>query len=80
MKAAEETVRTNNPSFKYIDSILNDWFNKGVKNKEEAVQALKEHDNKNQDNKGTEPKKQATNKKRIRRIDDRDWEKMLGID
>ena len=30
MRAAEETVRTNNPSFKYIDGILADWHKREV--------------------------------------------------
>lgn len=75
MRAAEETIRTNNPSFKYIDSILQDWYNKGVKNVTEAETALRQHDSKE-----NEKKKLGAVKKRITRTDSRDWEKMLGID
>ncbi len=75
MRAAEETIRTNNPSFKYIDSILQDWYNQGVKNVAEAETALRQHDAKE-----TGKKKQTPGKKRISRTDNRDWEKILGID
>lgn len=75
MRAAEETIRTNNPSFKYIDGVLLDWHNKGVTNVTEAEAALKQHDCQ-KNNK----KKFGSTKKRITRADSRDWEKMLGID
>ncbi|MDD4665470.1 MAG: DnaD domain protein [Clostridia bacterium] len=80
MRAAEETVRTNNPSFKYIEGILQDWQQKGVKNLQDAELALQQHD---QRKKGKEKKQGFTkdaNKKRISRTDNRDWEKMLGIE
>ncbi|MDD2400624.1 MAG: DnaD domain protein [Clostridia bacterium] len=74
MKAAEETVRTNSPSFKYIDSILENWYSQGVKNIEDAGKALYEHDNKEE-----KTQKQGNKKKRISHADSRDWEKMLDV-
>ncbi len=75
MRAAQETVRTNNPNFNYIDGILKNWHEKGVKDLQGAEQALLEHDQQSQ---SVQNKK--TGKKRISRADNRDWEKMLGID
>lgn len=84
MRAAEETVRTNNPSFKYIDRILEDWFNRGVKNVTEALQAIREHDQKKEPPVTSQRDGQArtvrSQKKRINHADNRDWEKLLGID
>lgn len=87
MRAAEETVRTNSPSFKYIDSILEDWHHQGVKTVQEATMALQEHDQQyeqkhkqKQEQKKTEKRKTGNTKKRISHTDSRDWEKMLGID
>lgn len=75
MRAAMETVRTNNPSFKYIDGILKDWHEKGVKTIEEAEQVLRQRDAK------TKNEKKTVNKNsRKKMVDTRDWEKMLGID
>lgn len=83
IRAAEETVRTNSPSFKYIDRILENWFNKGVKNMEDALKAIEEHDRpkeqKHEQGSGRSTSTRAQ-KKRLNRADDRDWEKMLGID
>jgi DnaD/phage-associated family protein len=75
MRAAEETVRTNNPSFRYIDGILKDWYQKQVTNVSEAEKALREHDRQ-------KPQKvvRTTGRKRISRVDQRDWEKILGIE
>lgn len=69
LRAAEETVRTNNPSFKYIDAVLENWHEKGVKDISDAKKAMQEHDQRDkvQKNKGIE-------KKRISRMDNRDWE------
>jgi DnaD/phage-associated family protein len=82
MRAAEETVRTNNPSFKYIDGILADWHKREVKNILDAEKALQEHDQtkKIEKKKKSAFNREANNKKRISRTDDRDWEKMLGIE
>ncbi|MCR4442393.1 MAG: DnaD domain protein [Peptococcaceae bacterium] len=68
LRAAEETVRTNNPNFKYIDAILQDWYEKGVKNLKDAETVLREREKKNG---GPKP---AVIKKRINRIDHRNWE------
>lgn len=82
MRAAEETVRTNNPNFKYIDGILADWHKKEVKNVQDAVKAIQQHDQtkKIEKKKKGAFSKETNNKKRISRTDDRDWEKMLGIE
>lgn len=80
MRAAEETVRTNNPSFKYIDGVLQDWHQKGVENVQDAEIALQQHDQRKKVEKKQEGFKKEANKKRISRTDSRDWEKMLGIE
>lgn len=65
LRASDETVRTNNPSFKYIDAILQDWYNKGVKDIKDAENLLQSRDR---------PKGRIPDKRRISRIDKRDWE------
>lgn len=82
MRAAEETVRTNNPSFKYIDGILADWHKKEVKNVQDAEIALQQHDQTKKLGKKQKGlfNKESNNKKRISHTDERDWEKMLGIE
>lgn len=88
MRAAEETVRTNCPSFKYIDRILEDWAQKGVKNLEGAQKAIEEHDRqKGQALHGAPLQSESGSvtgarqrKKRINHVDNRDWEKILGVD
>lgn len=69
LRAAEETVRTNNPSFKYIDAVLQNWHEKGVKDLNDAARAMQEHDHKDK-----MQKSRNVEKKRISRTDDRDWE------
>jgi len=69
LRAAEETVRTNNPSFKYIDAVLQNWHEKGVKDISDAKKAMYEHDQRDKT-----PKNKSTEKKRISRVDNRDWE------
>jgi DnaD/phage-associated family protein len=72
LRAAEQTVRTNNPSFKYIDAILQNWYEKGVCNITDAERVMLEHDRRAKpQQKRTTP---STDKKRISRIDNRDWE------
>lgn len=75
MRAAQETVRTNNPNFNYIDGILKNWYEKGVLDMQGAEQALLEHDQQHQVSQN-----KKSNNKRISRADNRDWEKMLGVD
>lgn len=70
LRAAEETVRTNNPSFKYIDSVLESWREKGVEDISGAERAIREHDRR--DNKDAKPG--PPQKKRFSRPDYRDWE------
>lgn len=76
MRAAEETVRTNNPSFKYIDSILADWKAKGIIDLNGAEEALAAHDLKNK------PLKNGAKNisRRVNQSGDRDLEKILGIE
>lgn len=80
MRAAEETVRTNNPSFKYIDGILDNWQTREVKDVHDAEIALQQHDQKNKVEKKKNNFKQDSAKKRISHTDQRDWEKILGIE
>lgn len=81
MRAAEETVRTNNPSFKYIDGILEDWYEKKVRDVHDAEMALREHDQTIREaSKMKAINKDVAKKKRISRTDNRDWEKMLGVE
>jgi DnaD/phage-associated family protein len=75
MRAAAETVRTNNPSFSYIDGVLQNWREKGVKDLKSAELALTEFDQKQQTK-----RKSASDGKRYSRADKRDLEKMLGLD
>ncbi len=72
MRAGEETIRANNPSFKYIDAILQDWHKKGIKDVSEAEDLIKDHDEKN--HRQRKVVKGENNKKRISRADERDWE------
>lgn len=76
MRAVEETVRTNNPSFKYIDGILRDWREKGVQNISAAEEVLKERDR----NKKETPKKADAGRKRTGDVGHRDLNKLLGLD
>lgn len=80
MRAAEETVRTNNPSFKYIDGILADWHSKEVKDVQDAERALQQHDRNTKGEKRKKIANKESDKKRISRTDNWDWEKMLGIE
>lgn len=75
MRAANETVRTNNPSFKYIDGVLQDWYEKGVTNVKEAEKVLAERDKRSMP-----PKKTINSSKRYSRVDPRDWEKFLDYE
>jgi len=68
LRAAEETVRTNNPNFKYIDAILQDWHEKGVKTIQDAEKAMSEREKKDGSHRA------AAVKKRINRVDYRNWE------
>lgn len=76
LRAADETVRTNSPSFKYIDGILKNWYDKGVQTIEQAEKALKEHDERIK----PAPSAQKGDPRRNNRPDNRDWEKILGIE
>lgn len=76
MRAAEETVRTNNPSFKYIDAILTDWKTKGINDLSGAEDALTAHDQKNKPLK----KEGGNMSRRVNHSGDRDLEKILGIE
>ncbi len=75
MRAAAETVRTNNPSFSYIDGILQNWREKGVTDLKSAEMAILEYDQKQ-----TKRKSGSNESKRYSRADKRDLEKMLGLD
>ena len=70
MRAAEETVRASNPSFKYIDAVLKNWHDKGVRNLRDAEKVVADHDSKERKDR----KEEGPGRKRIRRADYRDWE------
>lgn len=76
MRAAEETVRTNNPSFKYIDAILADWHAQGITDLAGAGEALAAHDQKNR----TQKKESNNTSRRVNQSGHRDLEKLLGIE
>lgn len=75
MRAAVETVRTNSPSFKYIDGILGNWHSQGVKDVKEAEKLLAQRDNK-----GEEKRKFVSKGKRVGQVGNRDLEKLYGLD
>ena len=68
LRAAEETIRANNANFRYLDSILKNWHELGVKDIAQAEQAIKDHDNKK--------KPQISNpSRRVTHTGSRNWEK-----
>ncbi len=69
LKAAMETIRTNNPSFKYVDAVLNNWKEKGVLSIDDADRSIKDHEQRIKTRKIIK-----TDTKRISRSDQRDWE------
>lgn len=75
MRAAEETVRTNNPNFKYIDAVLQDWHEKGVRDIQGAEKALVQHEHKHTPQRG-----KTGGNKRISQVGNRDIEKMYGLE
>lgn len=77
LRAAEETVRTNSPSFKYIDAILHDWYTKGVKDVSDAEEILQQRAQKRQTHANT---KKASSSRRINLVDKVDIEKLYGLD
>lgn len=42
--ALAETIKISNPSFKYVDKILEDWHSKGLKTKEDIEENQKKHE------------------------------------
>lgn len=75
LKGAQNLTRTNRPSFNYLDKILEDWWQKGVKNAAEAEAAASLEHNKKKD----APKTTGKNR-RYSKADNRDLEKLLGIE
>jgi DnaD/phage-associated family protein len=69
MRAAEEAGAASSPSFKYMDSVLASWHEKGVEDISGAEQAILEHDRRDK------PSLHApAGKKKSSRADYRDWE------
>lgn len=62
--ALAETVKISNPSFKYVDKILEDWHKKGIKTKEDVKKEKESYKQKAKmsQSKGTNKKGQITNK------------------
>jgi DnaD/phage-associated family protein len=75
MRASDETVRTNSPSFKYIDAILKDWHNKGVKDVHAAEKSLAEHNQARM-----QQHKPASGAKRLSKAGNRDLDKLYGFE
>lgn len=64
--ALAETIKISNPSFKYVDKILEDWHSKGLKTKEDIEENQKQHEQKyrktTSSNEKVNKKGQVTNK------------------
>ncbi len=62
--ALAETVKISNPSFKYVDKILEDWYKKGLETKEDVLkeQEMYKSTTKIKQNKNINTKGQITNK------------------
>ena len=64
--ALAETIKISNPSFKYVDKILEDWHSKGFKTKEDIEENQKQHEQKyrktTSSNEKVNKKGQVTNK------------------
>jgi DnaD/phage-associated family protein len=72
LRAAEETVRTNNPSFKYVDRVLEDWLQKGVRELSDVEKAVQMHDD--QVKGMAEARMKPQNSKRVTHSGNRQWE------
>jgi len=75
LKGAQALTRTNKPSFHYLDKILESWYQQGIKDVAQAEAALSMESNKD----GHVPKPAGKNR-RFSRADQRDIEKLLGIE
>jgi len=73
LKGAQTLTRTNRPNFNYLDKILEDWWKKGLKDAAQAEELLAQVP-------GGQAKDAAKKGKRYSEKDDRDWEKILGIE
>lgn len=62
--ALAETIKISNPSFKYVDKILEDWYEKGLKTEKDVLKNQEEHQKKSKQSKNTNinQKGQTTNK------------------
>lgn len=60
--ALAETVKISNPSFKYVDKILEDWHKKGLKTKEDVRKDQETHKKKSTTRQNVNEKGQITNK------------------
>ena len=75
IRASEETVRTNSPSFKYIDAILKDWYDKDVSDVQSAERIISTHDQTRL------PQRKPENRsKRVSKPGNRDLDKLYGLE
>jgi len=75
IRASAETVRTNSPSFKYIDAILKDWYEKGVQDVQAAEQMIAAHDTIR-----SPQRKPENTPKRLSKAGNRDLDKLYGLE
>jgi len=75
LKGAQSLTRTNRPSFNYLDKILEDWWQQGIKDPQEAEKALQSFAG------GKAGKtRRSSGKRRVAPPGNRDLNKILGID
>ena len=77
LKGAQALTRTNRPNFNYLDKILEDWWQKGIKEPTAAEELLKQ--------KAPEMKPEALGKagntrRRVAPVGNRDLNKILGLE
>lgn len=69
--ALAETIKISNPSFKYVDKILEDWHSKGLKTVTDVKKSMKEYKEENKGNNSkTISKSSKTKKKRFTNIEE----------
>jgi DnaD/phage-associated family protein len=74
LRAAEESVRANNVSFKYLDRVLEDWHQKGVADLTDAEKAVQTHDDQLKDAQRADRPKAQPAARRITHSGNRRWE------
>ncbi|SMB96451.1 DnaD and phage-associated domain-containing protein [Desulfonispora thiosulfatigenes DSM 11270] len=51
LRAVEQTIYASDPSFKYIDSILENWYKEGIMNTDKLIESQKEREQQKQNKK-----------------------------